>query len=62
MNPHHSSRLGAMAFLIVVQFFYAWAWNTSDVLRPAFRAALTAQSLLPLAEGLPHGVLRDAEG
>ena len=40
MNPHHTSRLGAMAFLIVVQFFYAWAWNTSDVLRPAFRAAL----------------------
>lgn len=33
-------RIGALASLVAVQFFYAWAWNTSDVLRPAFRAAL----------------------
>lgn len=39
-------RLPALAFLIALQFFYAWAWNSSDVLRPAFRAALS----LTLAE------------
>ena len=35
-----SSRLQMLAFLVALQFFYAWAWNSSDVLRPAFRAAL----------------------
>ncbi len=25
---------------MLLQFFYAWAWNSSDVLRPAFRAGL----------------------
>ena len=34
-------RAHTLAFLIVLQFFYAWAWNSSDVLRPAFRAALS---------------------
>ena len=34
------NRARTLAFLIVLQFFYAWAWNSSDVLRPAFRAAL----------------------
>lgn len=29
-----------VAFLVALQFCYAWAWNSSDVLRPAFRAAL----------------------
>ena len=34
------ARVRVLAFLVVVQFFYAWAWNTSDVLRPAFRNAM----------------------
>ena len=38
--PHRYRRAGALTFLVTVQFFYAWAWNSSDVLRPAFRAAL----------------------
>lgn len=33
-------RVRALAFLIFLQFFYSWAWSSSDVLRPAFRAAL----------------------
>ncbi len=35
-----AARLEILLFLVVLQFFYAWAWNSSDVLRPAFRAAL----------------------
>ena len=41
-----TNRAHTLAFLILLQFFYAWAWNSSDVLRPAFRAALN----LSLAE------------
>lgn len=26
-----------MAYLLALQFFYAWAWSSSDVLRPLFR-------------------------
>ncbi len=37
---HVRPRAQTLAFLILLQFFYAWAWNSSDVLRPAFRAAL----------------------
>ncbi len=33
-------RLGAVGFLLVAEFFYGWAWNSVDVLRPAFRDAL----------------------
>ena len=35
-----SRRLTAFAFLLVAEFFYGWAWNTVDVLRPLFRASL----------------------
>ena len=37
-DPRRRSR--TLAYLVALQFFYAWAWNSSDVLRPAFRAAL----------------------
>lgn len=36
-KPH---RVAAFAFLMIVQFLYGWAWNTVDVLRPAFRDSL----------------------
>jgi MFS family permease len=32
-----SSRGAAIAYLLSLQFFYAWAWSSSDVLRPLFR-------------------------
>ncbi|MGH6787647.1 MAG: MFS transporter [Novosphingobium sp.] len=35
-----SGPAGALGFLVALQFFYAWSWNSSDVLRPAFRATL----------------------
>ncbi len=34
------ARFQVLLFLVALQFFYAWAWNSSDTLRPAFRAAL----------------------
>ena len=42
-NAHISSRTDrahVLAFLVALQFFYAWSWSSSDILRPAFRAAL----------------------
>ncbi len=33
-------RLVAFGFLLIAEFFYGWAWNTVDVLRPLFRANL----------------------
>jgi MFS family permease len=40
-NPRTGvTRLQTLSFLVALQFFYAWAWNSSDVLRPAFRATL----------------------
>lgn len=33
-------RLVAFGFLLIAEFFYGWAWNTVDVLRPLFRASL----------------------
>lgn len=33
-------RLGAFGFLLVAEFFYGWAWNSVDVLRPLFRESL----------------------
>ena len=32
-----SSRGAAIAYLLALQFLYAWAWSSSDVLRPLFR-------------------------
>ncbi|KQR83311.1 MFS transporter [Sphingomonas sp. Leaf343] len=33
-------RVTAFAFLLVAEFFYGWAWNTVDVLRPFLRDSL----------------------
>ncbi len=33
-------RLSAFSFLLLAEFFYGWAWNTVDVLRPFFKQAL----------------------
>ena len=35
-----SRRLVAFGFLLIAEFFYGWAWNTVDVLRPFLRASL----------------------
>ncbi len=35
-----AGRHGALALLMVAQFFYAWGWSTADVLRPQVQAAL----------------------
>ena len=32
-----SRRLAALGFLMLAYFFYAWAWNTVDILRPYIR-------------------------
>ena len=33
-------RFGALAFLLVAYFFYAWSWNTVDILRPYIMESL----------------------
>jgi MFS family permease len=33
-------RFGALAFLLVAYFFYAWSWNTVDILRPYIKDSL----------------------
>ncbi|MFM8820084.1 MAG: MFS transporter [Phenylobacterium sp.] len=33
-------RMGALAFLLTGYFFYAWSWNTVDILRPYIQADL----------------------
>lgn len=33
-------RFGALAFLLVGYFFYAWSWNTVDILRPYIKESL----------------------
>ena len=35
-----AGRHGALALLMVAQFFYAWGWSSADVLRPQVKAAL----------------------
>ena len=35
-----SRRFGALAFLLVAYFFYAWSWNTVDILRPYIKESL----------------------
>lgn len=34
-------KIAAFAFLLYADFFYGWAWNTVDVLRPYMRASLS---------------------
>jgi MFS family permease len=41
-----AGRYGALALLMLAQYFYAWGWSTADVLRPQLRGALN----LSLAE------------
>lgn len=66
-------RLGAFVFLMVFDFFYGWAWNTVDLLRPDIRAALhltlteaslmyTAQSTGALVGAILIGQLADRLG
>jgi MFS family permease len=38
-------RIGALAFLLVAYFFYAWSWNTVDILRPYIKASLNLTDL-----------------
>ena len=33
-------RIGALSFLLVAYFFYAWSWNTVDILRPYIKESL----------------------
>ncbi|MCA6320771.1 MAG: hypothetical protein IM652_03920, partial [Phenylobacterium sp.] len=33
-------RIGALVFLLTGYFFYAWSWNTVDILRPYIQADL----------------------
>jgi MFS family permease len=33
-------RFGALTFLLVAYFFYAWSWNTVDILRPYIKESL----------------------
>ena len=35
-----AKRFGALAFLLVGYFFYAWSWNTVDILRPYIKESL----------------------
>ena len=35
-----AGRHGALALLMIAQFFYAWGWSTADVLRPQMQEAL----------------------
>lgn len=47
-------RVAAFVFLMIFDFFYGWAWNTVDVLRPDIRASfglsLTQASLMYTAQ------------
>jgi MFS family permease len=38
-------RFGALAFLLVAYFFYAWSWNTVDILRPYIKESLKLTDL-----------------
>jgi MFS family permease len=38
-------RFGALAFLLIAYFFYAWSWNTVDILRPYIKESLKLTDL-----------------
>ena len=38
--PPRGRAVAAFAFLMLAEFFYSWAWNTVDVLRPQLRRSL----------------------
>lgn len=71
--PPIKRAIGAFAFLMVAEFFYAWAWYTVDVLRPYIRESLgltltqagsgyTAQGAGALLGALIVGQLADRLG
>ena len=35
-----SRRIAALGFLLIAYFFYAWSWNTVDILRPYIKDSL----------------------
>jgi len=66
-------RVSAFAFLLAAEFFYSWAWNTVDILRPYLRdslgltltqagSAYSAQGAGALAGALLIGQLADRLG
>jgi MFS family permease len=38
-------RFSALVFLLIAYFFYAWSWNTVDILRPYIKASLNLTDL-----------------
>ena len=66
-------RIGALVFLLVAYFFYAWSWNTVDILRPYIKESLgltdlqagssyTLQSLGALFGAIVMGQVADKIG
>jgi MFS family permease len=68
-----SRRIAALAFLLVAYFFYAWSWNTVDILRPYIKDSLglsltqsgslyTLQSIGAIAGAVVMGQVADKIG
>mgnify|MGYP002780686492 CR=1 FL=1 len=68
-----SRRIGALSFLLVGYFFYAWSWNTVDILRPYIQESLqldltqsgslyTLQSVGAIAGAVIMGQIADKIG
>ena len=68
-----SRRIAALAFLLVAYFFYAWSWNTVDILRPYIKDGLgltltqsgslyTLQSIGAIAGAVIMGQVADKIG
>lgn len=66
-------RIAAFAFVLIAEFFYGWAWNTVDVLRPFIRdsldlsltqagSAYSAQGAGALVGAIAFGQLADRLG
>jgi MFS family permease len=66
-------RFGALGFLLVAYFFYAWSWNTVDILRPYIKESLgltdfqagsayTLQSIGAIAGAVVMGQVADKIG
>ena len=71
--PPLGRAVAAFGFLLVAEFFYSWAWNTVDVLRPQIRDSLgltltqagstyTAQSIGALVGAVALGQIADRWG
>ena len=72
-NIPASRRIAALAFLLVAYFFYAWSWNTVDILRPYIKDSLgltltqsgslyTLQSIGAIAGAVIMGQVADKIG